>query len=138
MTVNAIGGAFGAGAANVQRSGLSENDFIHLFLTQLTFQDPLNPVDDREFLAQLAQFTQIEQSQTLNDNLTGVLEVQAATQAVGLIGKTVEISQNGSIQDGVVTTVSFANGQASLTVHTTAGNELTNVNPSTVVLVRGS
>jgi len=140
MPVGAIGGNVGSGSdlTNIQRSGLSEQDFIHLFLTQLTFQDPLNPVDNREFLAQLAQFTNIQQTQTLNDNLMGVLEVQASSQAVNLIGKTVEISRNGQSIDGTITTVSFKNSTAVLTMKATDGSELTDVGLSEIVLVRGS
>ncbi len=138
MSVSAIGGVVGSGSdvSTIQRSGLSEQDFINLFLTQLTFQDPLDPVDNREFLAQLAQFTTIQQTQTLNDNLMGALEMQASTQAVNLIGKTVEIQRNGQRLDGTITTVSFQNNQAVLTMQESNGDEITDVALSEIVLVR--
>ncbi len=140
MAVSAIGGSVGSGAglSTVQQSGLSEQDFINLFLTQLTFQDPLNPVDNREFLAQLAEFTTIEQDQMINDNLTGLLEIQASTQAIGLIGKSVQITQNGQNIIGSVTAVSFQNNQAALTVTETGGTVLTDVSPSEVTLINGT
>jgi len=141
MSVGAIGGVVGSGSGlnSVQRSGLSEQDFIHLFLTQLTFQDPLNPVDNREFLAQLAQFTNIEQTQEINDNIVGMLEVQASTQAVNLIGKTVQLTRNGQNIVGTVTTVQFQNNQPVLAVKDSSnGNVLTNVGLSEINLVRGS
>jgi|SRR5581483_8156303 len=140
MAVSAIGGTVGSGAGlnSVQRSGLSEQDFIHLFLTQLTFQDPLNPVDNREFLAQLAQFTNIEQTQIVSDNLMGLLEVQASTQAVNLIGKTIQIARNGQTLVGSVTTVNFQNNAAVLTMKESDGTEVTDVGLSEIQLVRGS
>lgn len=48
---------------------LDKNAFLRLLTTQLANQDPLNPIEDREFIAQLAQFTSLEQMQNLNKNL---------------------------------------------------------------------
>ena len=45
---------------------LDKNAFLNLLITQLRHQDPLNPMDDREFIAQLAQFSSLEQMQNLN------------------------------------------------------------------------
>ncbi|MDR2167848.1 MAG: hypothetical protein LBE35_08395 [Clostridiales bacterium] len=45
---------------------LDRNAFLNLLITQLRHQDPLNPMDDREFIAQLAQFSSLEQMQNLN------------------------------------------------------------------------
>lgn len=136
MAVDALGAAVGSGVGQAQSTGLNENDFIKLFLTQLTFQDPLNPVDNQQFLAQLAQFTTIQQLQTLSDNIMGELEVQASTQAVGLLGHTVQVTQNGQTILGTVTTVQFQSGQPVLSLQQSDGTELTNVNPSQITLVR--
>jgi flagellar basal-body rod modification protein FlgD len=138
MTVPAIGGNVGSGSSlqTAQQSSLSEQDFINLFLTQLTFQDPLNPVSNTEFLAQLAEFTLVEQDQTLNDNLMGLLEVDASTQALSLLGKSVQVTQNGQNISGSVTAVSFSSGTPSLTVTETSGSVLTDVSPAEVTLVQ--
>ncbi|TAM10078.1 MAG: flagellar hook capping protein [Nevskiaceae bacterium] len=136
MSVNALGSVVGSGVGPAQSTGLKESDFIRLFLTQLTFQDPLNPVDNQQFLAQLAQFTTIQQLQTLSDNIMGELEVQASTQAVGLLGHTVQVTQSGQDVVGTVTTVQFQGGQPTLSLQKSDGTELTDVTPSQITLVR--
>ena len=76
---------------------LGKDDFLHLLVTQLQNQDPLNPTDHTEFTAQLAQFSSLEQLNNVNDNLEELQNYQASTnnsQAVSLLGK--EITTNGN------------------------------------------
>ena len=76
---------------------LGKDDFLHLLITQLQNQDPLNPTDHTEFTAQLAQFSSLEQLNNVNDNLEALQNYQASTnnsQAVSLLGK--EITTNGN------------------------------------------
>lgn len=68
MSVNGINGtqaSTASGATQTSQSGradqLGKMDFLNLLVTQLRYQDPLNPIDDREFMAQLAQFSALEQ-----------------------------------------------------------------------------
>jgi flagellar basal-body rod modification protein FlgD len=74
---------------------LSNDDFLRLLVTQLRFQDPLQPFDQNQLLAQTAQLTSIEQLQTLNK---GVAELAALTagselvRAAELIGRTATVS----------------------------------------------
>jgi flagellar basal-body rod modification protein FlgD len=138
MAVNAIGGSVGSGASGqLTPQGLSIQNFLQLFLSQLQFQDPLKPVDNTQFLAQLAQFTNIEQTQVLSDNLTGLLSVVSTNQAVTLLGHTVELSNNNTTVTGTVSTVNFNNGQPSLTVALSGGGSpLQGVSLSQITLVR--
>ncbi len=137
MAVDAIGGNVGSGAGGaVTPQGLSIQDFLHLFLSQLTFQDPLKPVDNTEFLAQLAQFTNIQQTQVMSDNIQGLLNLESNNQAISLIGHTVEVSSNNQTLTGQVTTVNFNNGQATLTIAQSGGNPIQGVGLSQVTLVR--
>ena len=63
-------------------SDLDKNAFLQLLITQMRFQDPLNPVDDKEFLAQMAQFTALEQMQNMN-------ATNQKSQAFSMIGKNI-------------------------------------------------
>jgi flagellar basal-body rod modification protein FlgD len=53
---------------------LDKDAFLRLLTTQLSHQDPLNPMEDREFIAQLAQFSALEQMQNLNENVQNLNE----------------------------------------------------------------
>ena len=60
MPVDAIGSILNQADTTVTRQNtIDQEDFIKLFLSQLQFQDPLEPVDNREFLSQLAQFSNL-------------------------------------------------------------------------------
>ena len=70
---------------------LGKDDFLKLLITQLTHQDPTEPMDDREFIAQMAQFSTLEQMTNLSaefERLRGLLQ---SGLAVSLLGKTVDI-----------------------------------------------
>ena len=55
---------------NEKKNNLDKDAFLRLLTTQLANQDPLNPIEDREFIAQLAQFSSLEQMQNLNKTVT--------------------------------------------------------------------
>jgi flagellar basal-body rod modification protein FlgD len=118
--------------------GLDFQSLLRIILTQLTYQDPLKPMDNFQFVSQLAQFSQLQQSQSLNDQVTSLLASQAATQATSLLGRTVDfITQaNGTVQSGIVKSVSFARGQPEVTVETAAGNVITNVSIANISQIR--
>ncbi|HHT37282.1 MAG TPA: flagellar hook assembly protein FlgD [Firmicutes bacterium] len=96
-------------------NSLGKDDFLQLLITQLRYQDPTSPVDDKEFIAQLAQFSSLEQMQNLNQTMQTMMESQqkltALAQATTMIGKMVEIyAENGESLFGKVTGVQFKNG----------------------------
>lgn len=136
MSVDAIGSVVGSGSSGITASSLNQSDLLKIFLTQLTYQDPLNPVDSREFLAQLAQFTNVQQTQELSQNLTGLLSVQSVSQSIGLIGKTVQVVRNGQELAGIVSTLQFQNGQPLLTLKQSDGTFLQGIRLSDIDLVR--
>ncbi len=68
--------------SNRDTGELGKDDFLNLLVTQLRYQDPLNPTDDKEFIGQMAQFSALEQMQNLNTSFS-------ATKAYSLIGKSI-------------------------------------------------
>lgn len=121
---------------NLRAKGLSQEDFLKILLTQLTYQDPMKPVDNQQFLAQMAQFTSLEQTQQLNDKIAVLISNQAALQSVGLIGRTVDIDFNGSTVTGTVTALSLSGESPLVTVKTAAGATLPSISLSQVIAVR--
>jgi flagellar basal-body rod modification protein FlgD len=116
--------------------GLDFQSLLKIILTQLTYQDPLKPVDNFQFVSQLAQFSQLQQSQTLNDQITGLLAAQSATQATGLLGRTVDFTGQGASFSGVVKSVSFAAGQPQVTVETADGQSIANISIADISQIR--
>ena len=105
--------------------GLDFKSLLQIILQQLTYQDPLKPMDNFQFVSQLAQFSQLQQTQTLNTSITSLLTAQSSTQAIGLLGKKVDFLQTGATiptPDALVTSVTFASGTPSLTVHFGTGD----------------
>jgi flagellar basal-body rod modification protein FlgD len=99
-------------------NGVNMQDFLTLLLTQLTQQDPLKPMDNTQFLAQLAQFTTLQQTAVMTGNMQQLLSTQQSNQSVTLLGRHVTFAGNGTgSQTGVVVGVSLQpGGQSLLTV----------------------
>jgi flagellar basal-body rod modification protein FlgD len=84
---------------------LGRDDFLNLLVTQLQYQDPLNPMDSTDFTAQLAQFSSLEQLSNMNGQLKELAQSQTAfanSQAVGYIGHTVLSNGNTFAFDGQI------------------------------------
>jgi flagellar basal-body rod modification protein FlgD len=93
---------------------LGKNDFLKLLTTQLRYQDPMNPMEDKEFIAQMAQFSSLEQMQNMNSSM-------AMTQASNLIGMQVKWSDNNAVeQKGIVTSVRMVDGEPKLLIGNTS------------------
>lgn len=123
---------------DLSQNAASQEDFLRIMLTQLRFQDPLKPVDNQQFLAQMAQFSSLAAAQQMNTRLDSLLTLEASTQAVGLLGRTVQVTstQNGEISIGKVTSLVLGADGVTLTVLQESGALLTGVNPAQVTLVR--
>jgi flagellar basal-body rod modification protein FlgD len=117
-------------------SSLGLQDFMRILLTQLTYQDPLKPMDNQSFMAQMAQFTSLEQTQRLNDRVQQLIENQAALQSVSLIGRTVDVTTSTGQATGTVTSLSLQGESPLLTLSVAGGSVLQNVSLSQVVSVR--
>jgi flagellar basal-body rod modification protein FlgD len=124
-------------SSSTQSTGLDFQSLLRIILTQLTYQDPLKPMDNFEFVSQLAQFSQLQQSQTLNDQITNLLAAQAAMQGTSLLGRTVDFTNPaGQPLSGVVKAVSFASGQPQVSIQTATGETIAGISIATISQVR--
>ncbi len=117
-------------------TSLSMQDFLNVLLTQLTYQDPLKPMDNDQFMSQIAQFTALEQTQEMNTGIQQLLANQAALQSVGLIGRTVDVTTSSGSVTGTVTALSLSGTSPTLTINTTTGDTLSSINLSQITAVR--
>lgn len=135
MPVDAIGVT--PSTSQLSQASLGQEDFIRLFLTELSFQDPLEPVNNRDFLAQMAQFANLEQTRRANENTENLLAVSAANQALGLIGQQVQATgDDGRTLAGTVGTVLFTANGPQLTLLQADGSVATGIRLSQLVLAR--
>ena len=135
MEIESIGNAQNNTA--LQRAGIDQEDFLQVLLAQLNYQDPLEPVDNSEFISQFAQLTTLTQTQSSNDKLDSLLTIQSVNQAVQLIGKTVEVNASGSDAIGQVTTITFStDGTPQMTVQRDDGGFINGVGLSQISVVR--
>lgn len=135
MAVSTIGGSAAQAQASTTQSAISQDDFLKILLTQLNYQDPLKPLDNQQFLAQMAQFSSLEQSRQLNDKVDTLLAIQSTSQSVGLLGRTVNLETDAGFTTGQVTTLTFQDGQPQLSVKV-GDQTLNGIALSQVTLVR--
>lgn len=132
----AIGSVASVADAASASASLGLQDFMKILLTQLTFQDPLKPMDNQEFMAQMAQFTSLEQTQRLNDRVQQLVENQAALQSLGLIGRTVDITTATGTATGTVTALSLQGEAPLITVSAAGGTVLRDIRLGQILAVR--
>ncbi|MFW6208319.1 MAG: flagellar hook capping FlgD N-terminal domain-containing protein, partial [Spirochaetota bacterium] len=70
---------------------LGKDDFLQLLITQLKHQDPTKPMDDKQFIAQMAQFSSLEQMTNLGQEFAKISGIVSRGNALNLLGKQVEI-----------------------------------------------
>ncbi|MDD5811952.1 MAG: flagellar hook assembly protein FlgD [Treponema sp.] len=81
---------------------LGKDDFLKLLLTQLSHQDPTSPMDNNEFIAQMAQFSSLEQINNMSTSFSKMSALLNSSDAVNTIGKEVEINAGDTTVRGVV------------------------------------
>jgi flagellar basal-body rod modification protein FlgD len=100
---------------------------LRIVLTQLTYQDPLKPVENFEFVSQLAQFTQIQQTQTMSDRMLSLAQSGSISQATDLLSRVVDIPSSTGTLTGVVKSIAFQSGEPRLTIQTSSNQTISNV-----------
>jgi flagellar basal-body rod modification protein FlgD len=118
-------------AASGKNAEMGKDQFLKLFVAQLQHQDPMNPMEDSDFMGQMASFSTLEQV----TNLAAANEAIAAnlhlSQSVGLIGRTVTWTDEADVtHTGVVEKVSQQDGNPVLTISGTEG-----VDPTTITQI---
>jgi flagellar basal-body rod modification protein FlgD len=93
-------------------------------------------MDNQAFMAQIAQFTALEQTQQLNDKIDQLITNQAALQSVGLIGRTVDIDTAAGKVTGTVASLSLQGESPLISVSTSAGSVVPDVTLSQILSVR--
>jgi flagellar basal-body rod modification protein FlgD len=120
-----------------QTANLNLNDLLTVLLTELTHQDPLKPVDNTEFMAQIAQFASLDSTQQTNQSVQQLVGLQALNQTVGLIGRTVSATlSTGSTVNGNVIAVAIVNGTPQVTIQTSDGTQIPSITIGQIQTVR--
>lgn len=112
--------------------GLQFEDLLRIVLTQLTYQDPLKPMENFEFVSQLAQFSQIQQTQTMSDRVLALLQAEGTNQATSVLGRIVDIPAGPATLSGRVIAVSFQSSGPRLTIQTPDDHTISDIALSTV------
>jgi flagellar basal-body rod modification protein FlgD len=110
---------------------LGKDDFLKLLVGQLKNQDPLNPTSDTDFIGQMAQFSQLEQTTNMATANSEQVAQQTGARAISLLGRNVTYPDAaGSSTTGVVERVEWSAGKPTLTVGGIAG-----IDPNSVTAV---
>ncbi|MDX9872909.1 MAG: flagellar hook capping FlgD N-terminal domain-containing protein [Clostridia bacterium] len=122
-------------AAAKEQSMLGKDEFLKLLVTQLQYQDAMNPMDDKEFISQMAQFSSLEQIQNLSTVMAGgmttlvesqqetsdimlnamglmmeYMSLSAFNQSLALLGQEITFEQDGEQQTAIVTGLKRVDG----------------------------
>jgi flagellar basal-body rod modification protein FlgD len=84
------------------KANLDRDDFLKLLITQLQHQDPTSPVEDKDFIAQMAQFSSLEQMTNMSTGFQKLTGLLASSEASQVLGKTVELRDGENLVRGVV------------------------------------
>jgi flagellar basal-body rod modification protein FlgD len=131
--------AAGATTATVAnpKGTMGQTQFLNLLMAQLKNQDPLSPMDNTAFTGEMAQFSSLEQLTNINTNLSGLSQVTSSvnsSQAIGMIGKTIEAAGNTiTMSSGVATPIAFnlpsATSVTDISITNSSGNVVATLKP---------
>ncbi len=81
---------------------LGKDDFLKLLITQLSNQDPTSPMEDTQFISQMAQFSSLEQMTNMSTSFSKMADFLNSQEAAGTLGKTVELDIGDATVQGIV------------------------------------
>lgn len=109
-------------ATDATNDKMGKDEFLELLTTQLKNQDPLKPMDNREFISQMAQFSSLEQMNNMNSTMGDFVKSQKISQAGNLVGKEVEMLDSDT-EENVTGVIEKANVTEEETTVTVNGNQ---------------
>ena len=107
-------------------SNMDKDDFLKLLCVQMQNQDPMSPMEDMQFISEMAQFSSLEQMLNINnaiEDMASSMKLNQTNQALMLLGTTVtstESEEDGSVVSGTVEMIGFKDGEPYLKVGNTA------------------
>ena len=116
-----------------EKNGLGKDSFLKLLVTELRHQDPTKPMDDKEFIAQMAQFSSLEQMSNINKEMRNLVASSKTSEAYSMLGKDIEAYNplnNKKIQ-GTVSSVFFKGEEIMLNI---GGEEVSMKNVHSVTM----
>ena len=99
------------------KQSLTQDDFLKLLTVQLQNQDPLKPMEDAQFMGQMAQFASLEQTKELNATVSSLSSSLGFSSAQQFLGKNVTLNDNGTEVTGTVTGVMLVSGKPQIMVN---------------------
>ncbi len=101
-----------------EKAFLGKDSFLKLLVTELQHQDPTKPMEDREFISQMAQFSSLEQMSNLNKEVKNLITSSSSSEAYSLLGKQVEAFNpvTGKPVSGRITSIQHNGNNLSLFV----------------------
>jgi flagellar basal-body rod modification protein FlgD len=96
---------------------LGADDFMKLLTTQLTSQDPMNPMKDTEFISQMANFTSLEQMRTLSKSFETFTSDQKMSAAPAFLGRNVTVKDATGDVTGLVDSITLKNGKPAIVIN---------------------
>lgn len=141
MTVDAIGSVLGGGdasTAGIKNKSVDQQDFIRLFVSELQYQDPMQPLDNSQFLLQLSQFESIALTGQTNQGIQDMLTMNSSSQSIALLNHPVQVvGTSGDTTSGKVTAINYTTNGVELSVTDGAtGAVVTGVRMSQIQLIQ--
>jgi flagellar basal-body rod modification protein FlgD len=96
---------------------LGSDDFMKLLTTQLTSQDPMNPMKDTEFISQMANFTSLEQMRTLSKSFETFTTDQKLASAPSYLGRQVTVTDATGDTTGIVEAIKLKDGKPAIVIN---------------------
>jgi len=87
------------------QQNLGRDDFLKILITQLSYQDPTNPMQDKEFIAQMAQFSSLEQMTAMAKDFAKLTAMIGGSEASSSLGRNVEVVEGERVIQGMVQAV---------------------------------